>query len=53
MKTFIEMDWLLMAASAGPRSPLWAPKSVLESIQRPKRMNAQLDVAELIRQKCS
>jgi len=42
-----------MVASAGPRSPLWTPKSVLEPIQRPKRMNVQLDVAELIRQKCS
>ncbi len=36
-----------------PQSPLWVPKSVREPIQRPKRMNTQLDVAELIRQKCS
>jgi len=45
-----------LAAGGGfrrPQSPLWVPKSVLEPIQRPKRMNMQLDVAELIRQKCS
>ncbi len=45
-----------LAAEGGfrrPQSPLWVPKSVLEPIQRPKRMNMQLDVAELIRQKCS
>jgi len=45
-----------LAADGGfrrPQSPLWVPKSVLEPIQRPKRMNMQLDVAELIRQKCS
>jgi len=45
-----------LAADGGfhrPQSPLGVPKSVLEPIQRPKRMNMQLDVAELIRQKCS
>jgi len=45
-----------LAADGGfrrPQNPLWLPKSVLEPIQRPKRMNMQLNVAELIRQKCS
>jgi len=45
-----------LAADGGFRrsqNPLWLPKSVLEPIQRPKRMNMQLNVAELIRQKCS
>jgi len=45
-----------LAADGGfrrPQSPLGVPKSVLEPIQWPKRMNTQLNVAELIRQKCS
>jgi len=45
-----------LAADGGfrrPQSPLGVPKSVLEPIQRPKRMNMQLNVAELISQKCS
>jgi len=53
MKTFIEMDWLLMVALAGSQSLLWMPKSALQPVQQTKRMNAQLNMAELIRQKYS
>jgi len=63
-RPFFYLAWIIheniyrhgLAADGGfhrPQSPLGVPKSVLEPIQRPKRMNMQLDVAELIRQKCS